>query len=284
MKEITFYKMVATGNDFVVVDNRKKIISNAATFAREVCARHTGIGGDGVLLLENVGAGSPRPEGRGNLAPTTRVDYGVRIFNSDGSEAEACGNGFRCIALAAREKFGFPKKQRFESLAGIVEADVKDGRVSVGLMEPRDSSGREKIQINGRTLHYYFVRVGVPHAVIFVEGLAKIPVLELGRQIRSHPKFKPAGTNVNFVEVNGSNSIKVETYERGVEANTLACGTGSTASALVSARVGYVKPPVRVKTRSGEILTIDFEMKGEKIQNVSLEGEARLVFEGKWKS
>ena len=268
MKEITFYKMVATGNDFVVVDNRKKAIPDAVSFARRVCDRHTGVGGDGVLLLEN----------------SKKADYKMRIINSDGSEAEACGNGFRCIALLAHEKFGFSKKQRFESLAGIVDADVKGGRVRVGLMEPRDFSGREKIKINGRALHYYFVRVGVPHAVIFVEGLAKIPVLELGRQIRHHSKFVPAGANVNFVEVNGSNFIKVETYERGVEANTLACGTGSTASAVVSALAGYVRPPVRVKTRGGEILTIDFEMKGEKIQNVSLEGEARLVFEGKWKS
>ena len=268
MKEITFYKMVAKGNDFVVVDNRKKIVSDARAFAQAVCARHTGIGGDGVLLLED----------------SKKVDYKMRIINSDGSEAEACGNGFRCIALLAREKFGFPKKQRFESLAGIVDADARGGRVRVGLMEPEGFSDRQTIQVNGRELHYCFVRVGVPHVVIFVEGLAKIPVLELGKEIRYHPRFVPAGTNVNFVEVNGSNSIKVETYERGVEANTLACGTGSTASAVVSALAGYVRPPVRVKTRGGEILTIDFEKKGEKIQNVSLEGEARLVFEGKWKS
>ncbi len=268
MKEITFYKMVATGNDFVVADNRKKMISDPVAFTRKVCDRHTGIGGDGVLLLEN----------------SKKADYKMRILNADGSEAEACGNGFRCIALLANQKFGFSTKHRFESLAGLVNAKVKGSRVRVGLMEPKDFSGREKLQLNGRSLHYYFVRVGVPHVVIFVEGLSKIPVMELGREIRHHSQFVPAGTNVNFVELAGPDSINVETYERGVEANTLACGTGSTASAIVSARVGYVKPPVRVKTRGGEILTIDFEKKGEKIRNVSLEGEARLVFEGILKS
>ena len=264
MKEIKFYKMVATGNDFVVVDNRKKIIPNPVSLAQKVCNRHNGVGADGLLLLEN----------------SKKADYKMRILNSDGSEAEACGNGFRCIALLAHEEFKFPRKQRFESLAGLIRADIQGSRVRVGLMEPRDFTGREKIQLNGRSLHYYFVRVGVPHVVIFVEGLAKLPVAELGREIRYHSRFVPAGTNVNFVELNGSNSIHVETYERGVETNTLACGTGSTASAIVSSLAGYVKPPVKVKTRGGEILTIDFEKKGEKIQNVSLEGEAHLVFEG----
>ena len=268
MKEVTFYKMVATGNDFVVVDNRKKVISDPVSFARGVCDRHLGVGGDGVLLFE----------------ASKQADYKMRILNSDGSEAEACGNGFRSIALLAHERFGFPKKQRFESLAGLIDAEVKGRRVRVRLMDPKDFSDREKISVNGRELHYYFVRVGVPHVVIFVEGLSKIPVVEIGREIRIHPEFKPAGTNVNFVEVTGSNSINVETYERGVEENTLACGTGSTASAIVSVRAGYVKPPVQVKTRGGEILTIDFEKKGEEIQNVFLEGEARLVFEGNWKS
>ena len=256
--------MVATGNDFVVVDNRKKVISNPVSFARKVCDRHAGIGGDGVLLIE----------------PSKKADYKMRILNSDGSEAEACGNGFRCVALLANQKFGFSKKHRFESLAGLVNAEVKGVRVRVGLMEPKDFSNREKIAVNGRELHYYFVRVGVPHVVIFVEGLSRLPVLELGREIRYHSRFVPAGTNVNFVEVGSTHSIHVETYERGVEANTLACGTGSTASAIVSALAGYVEPPVRAKTRGGEILTIDFEKKGEKIQNVSLEGETQLVFEG----
>lgn len=281
MKPITFYKMVASGNDFVVVDNRKKVVANPVSFAKAVCHRHGGIGGDGVLLIENLGARSPRP-GRGNPAPTTgRIDYRIRILNRDGSEAEACGNGFRCIALLAHQKLDFPRRQRFESPAGMIDADVNGRRVRVRLMNPKEFKGGQKIKLGQRELSYYFIRVGVPHVVIFVEGLSRLPVLELGRAVRYHPEFQPAGTNVNFVEVTGPSSISVETYERGVEENTQACGTGSTASAIVASIAGYVKTPVEVKTRGGEILTVDFGRQGEQIENVYLEGQARLVFEGK---
>ena len=265
MKEISFYKMVASGNDFVVVDNRKKAVSNPSSFAKAVCHRHSGIGGDGVLLLES----------------SKQADFKMRILNADGSEAEACGNGFRCIALLAHQKFDFPRRQRFESLAGVIDADIHGARVRVRLMDPKDFKERQKIKVGQKELSYYFIRVGVPHVVIFVEGLWKLPVFEIGRAIRFHSEFQPAGTNVNFVEVTGSNSICVETYERGVEENTQACGTGSTASAIVSVVAGYVKTPVEVKTRGGEILTVDFLRKGDPVQDVYLEGDAQLVYEGK---
>ena len=268
MKQISFYKMVATGNDFVVVDNRKKAVTDAVRFAREVCDRHRGVGADGVLLLE----------------PSQTADYKMRILNADGSEAEACGNGFRCVALLAHEELGFQAQQTFESLAGTIDAFVKGSRVRVRLMNPADFRNQEKIQVAGRDLHYYFISLGVPHVVIFVEGLSGMPVFEIGREVRYHPQFKPAGTNVNFVEVNGPRSIAVRTYERGVEANTLACGTGSTASAIVSVLTGRVETPVEIKTEGGEILTVDFLRKGEKIQDVTLEGEVKQVFRGEWET
>ncbi len=280
MKEIPFRKMAATGNDFVVIDNRKKIVTEPARFAREICDRHRGVGADGLLLLETP---HPRPSPLRGEGKGEGVNYRLRIFNADGSEAEACGNGFRCVALLAHEKLGFGKKHRFESLAGIIDAEVKGGRVRVRLMDPKEFKDREKLALNGRELHYYFIRVGVPHVVVFVEGLSKLPVFEIGREIRFHPRFQPAGTNVNFVEIAGSGSIAVETYERGVEENTLACGTGSTASAIVSAKAGYVEPPVSVKTRGGEILTVDFKRKQNQISDVYLEGETRFVFEGTWR-
>lgn len=264
MKKISFYKMVATGNDFVVVDNRKKAVTDAPRFAREVCDRHQGVGADGLLLLE----------------PSKGADYKMRIVNADGSEAEACGNGFRCAALLAYEKLGFPAQQTFESLAGKIDAFVKRSRVRVRLMNPSDFKEEEKIQAAGRDLHYYFIRVGVPHVVIFVEGVSEMPVFEIGREVRYHPHFKPAGTNVNFVEIKGPRSIAVRTYERGVEVNTLACGTGSTASAVVSVLMGRVETPVEVRTEGGEILTVDFARNGEKVENVYLEGGAKIVFEG----
>lgn len=264
MKQIEFYKMVATGNDFVVVDNRRGLVTGPRRLAQAVCDRHHGVGADGLLLLESSKA----------------ADYKTRIFNADGSEAEACGNGFRCLALLAHKKLGFPPRQTFESLGGRVDAQVKGERVRVRLMDPKDFKNREKIQIADRALHYYFLRVGVPHAVIFVEGLSRIPVFEIGKEVRYHRAFEPAGTNVNFVEITGPHAIAVRTYERGVEANTLACGTGSAASAIVGVLTGQVETPVEVRTEGGEMLEVDFVKNGKTVTGVYLEGKVKLVFKG----
>ncbi len=257
--------MQASGNDFVVVDNRKKIIPDAHRFTQKVCAPHTGIGADGVLLFEN----------------SKKADFRMRIINSDGSEAEACGNGFRCIALYARKVFHYPDEFRFESESGIIQARLRNKRVRVQLVTPSEIRLQDEIDVLGHRLHYAFINTGVPHTVVFVEGLEKIDVENLGRAVRRHKKFQPKGTNVNFAEVAGRNAIHVRTYERGVEKETLACGTGSTASAVISALSGYTEPPVKVKTQGSEILTIDFKRKGNKITEVTLEGEAHFVYEGK---
>ena len=151
----------------------------------------------------------------------------------------------------------------------------------VRLTQPRDLDLRGELIVAGNRLHYSFINTGVPHTVIFVEALDKIDVNGLGRAIRNHERFRPKGTNVNFVEVQGRNEIEVRTYERGVEGETLACGTGSTASALISCLLKYVRPPVRVKTKGGEILTVNFIQQGPKIEKVTLEGPARFVYEGK---
>lgn len=263
---LPFYKMAASGNDFVVIDNRARRVSNLPALTQAVCDRHRGVGADGVLLLE----------------PSKKGDYKMRILNADGSEAEACGNGFRCIALFAKEKLGLPNRQQFESLSGMIQAEVKGKRVRVRLAAPSRPAGPEKIKVFDRQIHYYFVNTGVPHIVVFVEGIEKIPVFDLGKELRFHSQFRPAGPNVNFVEVTGPRALSVRTYERGVEQETLACGTGSAASAVVSAHLKYVKPPVEVKTSGGEILTIDFAKKGDRIREIFLEGEAAFVFEGKW--
>lgn len=264
MEKITFTKMAASGNDFVVIDNRKGIVKDPIAFARKVCALHTGIGADGLLLFEN----------------SKKADFKMRIINADGSEAEACGNGFRCIARYAKEILNFPNQFKFESLSGMIEATVKGTRVRVELIEPRDFRAEGELQLADRTLRYSFINTGVPHTVIFVEGIEKIEVDSLGEKIRRHEAFAPRGTNVNFVEVRSKQEIEVRTYERGVENETLACGTGSTASAVVSALKGYVKAPVKVKTRGGEILVVDFKQNGKGVSGVTLEGEVKFVFEG----
>lgn len=255
--------MVASGNDFIVIDNRKNIFKNPLKETARLCEFHTGVGADGVLLVEK----------------SRKGDFKMRIINSDGSEAEACGNGFRCIALYAKEKMGAPAKFTFESLAGLIEGQVKGNRVRVQMVQPHGLREADLV-VNGHRLHYSFINTGVPHTVIFVEGLEKIDVDGLGRAIRNHKNFQPKGTNVNFVEVKGPNLIHVRTYERGVEKETLACGTGSTASAIISGIQGYVKTPVKIKTSGGEMLTVDFKREKDKFTNVTLEGEARIVFEG----
>ena len=267
MKTATpFFKMMASGNDFVVIDNRSGQIRDGIKFAQKACSLHTGIGEDGVLLFEK----------------SKKADFKMRIINSDGSEAEACGNGFRCIARYAREIQKYPAEFKFESLSGLITANILPAnRVKVQLIKPHGFY-EDEIQVNGHRLHFAFINTGVPHTVIFTEGLSKMDVAGLGRAIRFHEEFQPKGTNVNFVEVTGTHDIRVRTYERGVENETLACGTGSTASSIISAIQGYCKPSVNVKTSGGELLTVDFKIRGKNIEQVFLEGESHFVYEGKY--
>lgn len=266
--EITFHKLVASGNDFLVIDNRTKVIKDHKAFAQKVCRQHLGVGADGVLFIETA----------------RKEDFLLRIINSDGSEAEACGNGYRCVGLYAHRLLGFPKSMTAETLAGPIQIYVGKETIKVKMANPKDYQKTVSINalgLKGSKLNAAFINTGVPHTVIFAEQIKKIEVEEIGRKIRHHKLFKPRGTNVNFVEVTGKNSISVRTYERGVEAETLACGTGAVASAVVGYLSQRVEAPVEVTTKSGEVLNVYLDLKNQKIQNVFLEGTAEFVFEGK---
>ncbi|MFH1799766.1 MAG: diaminopimelate epimerase [Candidatus Omnitrophota bacterium] len=264
---IPFYKMVASGNDFVVVDNRRGVVKDAIAFAREVCRPHQGVGADGVLLFES----------------SKKANFKMRVLNLDGSEPAACGNGFRCIALYAHDILKYSSRMNFESGSGLIEAEVGSGdNVKVQLMKPRVFEMEGVLEVRKHSLHYAFLDTGVPHVVIFVEGLEKTEVFQTGKDVRNHARFQPFGTNVNFVEVKSKKEITVRSYERGVENETLACGTGSTASAVVSVLKGYVEPPVHVLTKSGEKLRIDMRRKGSEITKVFLEGKAQFVYRGEY--
>jgi len=270
-RAISFTKMESGGNDFIIIDNRKKIVlRRLSELAVNLCRRRSAIGADGLILLEKA----------------DRADYRMRIFNPDGSEPEMCGNGARCLARFAFINGISSSKAIMETKAGNVEAWVKGRRVKVKLGVPYDikmdfmislkSLGSQKVN---------FINVGVPHVVVFVPDLERIDVMSLGRAIRYHQRFSPAGTNVNFVTLQGRNSIHIRTYERGVEDETLACGTGAVASALISGLRGKVSSPVEVHTRGGETLTVEYGMernvKGkEKFNAVWLEGEATVVYKG----
>lgn len=256
--------MVASGNDFVVIDNRDEMIDVTPGWVRKICQRKLGVGADGVLIVE-----------RSKVA-----NFKMRIINSDGTEAEMCGNGSRCVAKFAQDKEIAGSEMKFETLAGIIEAKVNDDRVRVKLTNPINLMLNKKIQLQNYEITVQCLNTGVPHTVLITKDIENIEVVELGRQIRWHPNFSPAGTNVNFIQPLDNQTIKIRTYERGVENETLACGTGSAASACLAAILGLVQPPVKMITKSGEILEIDFKIMGENITNLYLTGDVQVVYEG----
>lgn len=274
MKKISlpFVKMSGAGNDFIIIDNLK--VSNLKKLAQKVCERTNGIGADGLLVLGS----------------SQKADYKMRIINADGSEAEMCGNGARCLAGYIARKHKIPKNKRFtiETLAGILEAEVDGEVANVHLSDPKDYQGDIEITVNEKKLHVAYIDTGVPHTIIFVDKLEDINVKVIGNIIRFHEKFQPKGTNVNFVEQLDNNYVNVRTYERGVEDETKACGTGSVASGIIT----YLKAnptikkkskaAVRVKTKSGEILKISFDLKDDVVNNVWLKGSAKFIAEGKY--
>lgn len=265
-RRIPFFKMHGGGNDFVLIDHRDRFIPTAdqPRFARRLCAWKTGVGADGLILIEH----------------SDKADIGWRFYNADGSEAEMCGNGARCAARFAVLNGIAKPNLTIETLAGVVHAEVQDRMARVRLTGVGDIRLHLDIPLEGITLHGHFMKVGVPHVVIPVEKLEEVPVAQWGRAVRYHPLFQPAGANCNFMTVTGPHALKVRTYERGVEDETLACGTGAVASALIAASLGQVTSPVLVHTRGGEVLTVSFQGKGEDPQEVFLEGEALVVYQG----
>ena len=266
MKKINFTKIVASGNDFIVIDNRRQTLPRQkAGLVRKLCAWHTGIGADGLLLLEK----------------SQRADFKMRIFNPDGSEPEMCGNGARCISLYAWTHKIIKKTFAFETIAGTIGARIiPPGKVTITLSNPKNLNLNKTLVLNNKKAKIHSINTGVPHAILFVPDIGTARVFALGRAIRRHSRFRPQGTNANFVQVLGKNRIAVRTYERGVEQETLACGTGVSASAIVSALVHDLNRPVKAETKSGETLEIDFCQKDKQIHTVTLTGPARIVFTG----
>ena len=266
MAKIPFSKMTGCGNDFIIIDNRRKILNvdKLGDFVQKVCAHKLSAGADGVVLIE----------------PSRKVNFKWRFFNSDGSVGEMCGNAARCVARFAVLKGIAPPKMAFETLAGIIEAEVAKRQIKVLMAQPTGLKLEINVPIDGESHQMHFINTGVPHAIEFVDKASSVAVKDLGKKIRFHAQFQPAGTNANFVQVVDRKHIKVRTYERGVEDETLACGTGAVASALIAAKKGFVDSPVEVQTSGGEILKIYFQAKGDGFDRVFLEGDARVVYEG----
>lgn len=279
MKELTFYKVQASGNDFILVDllKLKKLPSTFywSKFAKKYCPRKTEIGADGVLVIE----------------PGKTKSFRMRIFNPDGKEAQMCGNGARCAAFwyikqNSRFKIKNSSKIEFETKAGVIGAKVDlYGKVKIKMSKPFDMKLQLPIKVLDRNIHVNFLNTGVPHTIVFVESVDNTDVEKIGAAIRYHQQFAPQGTNVNFVEYIKEGWIKIRTYERGVEAETLACGTGSVACAILSdlkfnPDVKEDARKVKVSVQGGEDLIVSFSREGEYLSDVWLEGKASLVYKG----
>ncbi len=265
-KDIPFAKFEGSGNDFVVIDNRQKIIQKPQGLARKVCQRKKGIGADGLILIEKA----------------NKYDFTIRIFNPDGSEAEMCGNGARCAAKFACIKGIAGVSCTFQTLAGKIKAQIKKNMVKIKMKDPFDLQANIKLTLDEKEYRGYYLNTGVPHFVIFSAQVDKIPLKDLGSKIRHHQLFQPQGTNVDFVKVKGD-KIWIRTYERGVEDETLGCGTGAVASAIATYINYQLLSPLKVVMRGGEV-TVWFEHQGEEsFINVFLEGETNLVYQGNLK-
>jgi len=262
---LRFTKMDGAGNDFILVDNRAGDVHLDRSQIAHLCDRHRGIGADGILLLEN---------------PSKHGDFRMRYFNADGGEAEMCGNGARCFARFANKVGGVEGKISFETQAGVISAELAGDLVTLQMTEPTDMRLSVPLQVGAEKKIVHFINSGVPHVVVPVAQVADVDVSREGSAIRHHEAFSPKGANVNFIEKRGANKIAVRTYERGVEDETLACGTGVVASALVFAVTENAKGPISVIARGGDELQVGFKKTGTQFPNVTLTGPAEFVFEG----
>jgi diaminopimelate epimerase len=260
---LQFTKMAGGGNDFVVIDNRTARIGDAADLARRICVRALSVGADGLILIEG----------------SARATFRMRYYNSDGSLGEFCGNGTRCAARFAFVNVIAGRKMTIETDAGIVGAEISEGGL-VTLSMPAPWSIRQRpLVIGDKKIQGTSLLVGVPHYVVFLrDNLWQQDINPLGRAIRKHPDLAPDGANVNFVVVRDRHSIEVRTWERGVEGETLSCGSGVVSSAVVSAMAGRVTSPVSILTRSGITLEVSFQMRDGQAEEVRLKGDARQVY------
>ncbi|NQU41225.1 MAG: diaminopimelate epimerase [Lentisphaerae bacterium] len=262
---VPFWKMHGAGNDFILMDDRALALpAENADWLVSLARRRTGIGCEGIILLQ----------------PATEADFRMRFYNPDGHSAEMCGNGARCAARLAVELGIAPARMTLATDAGVLEALVTPDTVRLALPDPTEVRAYFDLSVDGAPISCGAANTGVPHVVLELQDLDEAPVMRLGPTIRNHPSFIPVGTNVNFVQRVDQHELRVRTYERGVEAESGACGTGVTAAAIVMALRQRVTPPVSVATLSGDCLTIGFSMQGDRVSHVTLSGPAVHVYEG----
>ena len=265
MPRIEFTKMHGAGNDFIMIDGRNRDLKLSKELIESLCRNHTGIGADGLILIDH----------------SEKADFSMKYYNSDGAEAELCGNGARCTALFAYELGIAGKKMSFETASGLMKAEIMDNFVSVDIVDVKDV--KLNLKLEGIEGSVGFGVCGVPHALILSEDVTSIgddELIEVGRKVRFHDAFKPDGTNLNVATIIDEHSINYRTYERGVENETLACGTGAVTISVLCAHLGLVSSPVRCITRGGDVLEVEFELEDSGASNCKLKGPATTVFKG----
>ena len=280
MQKIFFKKLSGAGNDFIFIDiNQNTGLTLTPDIIKNLCNRRNGIGADGLITIEDV----------------EHYSYKMIYYNSDGSTGSLCGNGARCsIWFAEKTSRLINGVAKFISNGAEYSGEVLDDElIKFNLNPPKQIKYNFKIKAFGQMITSNFADTGSPHVVIKISDVLKdpanpkmtytdildVPVFELGREIRYNSDFKPQGTNVNFIDVRDE-IINIRTYERGVEDETFACGTGSVAAALICYITDNLRPPITLNTFGGDKLMVNFEVENKKVKNLSLTGPAKIVFEG----
>ena len=268
MLGLNFLKVSGTGNDFIIVVNLENEYNyNWSNLACILCRRHLSVGADGLVILEK----------------SKKSDACMRIFNPDGSEAEMCGNAARCCArVLVEEGLSSASDVKMETLSGIITAQVKGNNVKIKMTNPKNFKDEIHVKIGNEDYKGSFINTGVPHTVFFVDDIKKIDLLKIGPKIRYDKQFQPAGTNVNFVQVLNNGSISIRTYERGVENETYACGTGAVASSIIGHLKGLLQEKrIKILTKGGE-LSVEIEVKNGEIRDVYLESPVEIIYSAKY--
>jgi len=261
---IPFTKMHGAGNDFVVIDNLDGRCDLTTEQIIYLCDRRFGAGADGLLLLEK--------------GPTEDLDAQMVYYNADGSRAEMCGNGARCfISFALAHQLGLDGRLKFRTDAGDMEGVAENGHITVQMTPALDTQLSLRVNLNDGPSTVHYTDTGVPHVVKFVDDISNVDIKPEGSELRFHDAFQPRGANVNFAQLDGD-QVLVRTYERGVEDETLACGTGVTAVAILAHLVNGVEKPINLKVAGGDTLGVDFNVDGDQIDQVTLTGPAKVVY------
>lgn len=273
--------MHGAGNDFILVDDRLgRFPASDLAWIKQICSPHSGVGAEGLILLQSSDEASRRRSKKAMASQAGKATFFMRFFNPDGSEADMCGNGLRCAARLACDLGIAEKEMTIKTRAGSLKAAIMGNSVRVAM--PLSSGIRLNFPVRAadQSIMCNYINTGVPHVVVETDNLEAVDLQHLGPLLRRHKDFAPQGANVDYMRVTGQHSLTVRTYERGVEAETLACGTGLTACAIVAVLNNKLTPPVRVTCRHGDTLEVDFKRSGNNVENITLRGPAAHVFQG----